>query len=56
MSSLELGTIMIFIIYCRAAPSTGIGPIPALFGGIGIGKACYTSTNSAYMYYYNEFL
>ena len=34
----------------RAAPSTGIGigirPIPAFFGGIGIGKACYTSTNS----------
>ena len=32
----------------RAAPSTGIGigPIPAFSGGIGIGKACYTSTNS----------
>ena len=34
----------------RAALSTGIGigigPIPAFFGGIRIGKACYTSTNS----------
>ena len=38
------------MLYIRAAPSTGIsigiGPIPAFFGGIGIGKACYTSTNS----------
>ena len=38
------------LIIGRAAPSTGIGigigPIPAFFGGIGIGKACYTSTNS----------
>ena len=39
-------------VQCRAAPSTGIGigigigPIPAFFDGIGIGKACYTSTNS----------
>ena len=37
-------------IYVRAAPSTGIGisirSIPAFFGGIGIGKACYISTNS----------
>ena len=34
----------------RAAPSTGIsigiGQIPALFGGIGISKVQYTSTNS----------
>ena len=34
----------------KAAPSTGIsisiGPIPAFFDGIGIGKACYTSANS----------
>ena len=34
----------------RAAPSTaigiGVGPIPALFGSIGIGKVCYTSTKS----------
>jgi len=24
----------------------GIGPIPAFFGGMGIGQVCYTSTNS----------
>ena len=24
----------------------GIGPIPAIFDGIGIGKVCYTNTNS----------
>ena len=34
-------------ISCRAAPilvSISIGPIPALFVSIGIGKVCYTST------------
>ena len=34
----------------RAAPipgiCIGIGPIPAIFDGIGISQVCYTSTNS----------
>ena len=44
----------------RAAPNTGIGisirPIPAFFGGIGIGKQVPILLLIPYMYYYNEFL
>ena len=40
---------MCIIIILRVIPipgiCIGIGPIPAIFDGIGIGQVCYTSTN-----------
>ena len=39
-----------YILHSRAAliPGIciGIGPIPAIFDGIGVAQVCYTSTNS----------